>query len=236
MNDKDTVMEPRVYLTCVRRLLGLPVFSSPIPCPLCMQTMDIYGDHALCCKKSGDMITRHNRVRNLIYSFADIGLMSPELEKLGILGPTDRSRRRPGDISFKKWAPYRGLAIDVAVICPLAASHLSEEEPCESYAVRQKYDRYEEGFKGSNYDFVTLVFETSGAVNMDGLNVLKQIFRCASKRSCTGHSSFCARAWARIASCIQISAAQMILNRDCDDSVEQSVVSIEQSVCNGIVK
>ena len=71
---------------------------------------------------------------------------------------------------------------------------------------------------------------------MDGLNVLKQIFRCASKRSCTGHSSFCARAWARIASCIQISAAQMILNRDCDDSVEQSVVSIEQSVCNGIVK
>ena len=186
MNDKDTVMEPRVYLTCVRRLLGLPVFSSPIPCPLCMQTMDIYGDHALCCKKSGDMITRHNRVRNLIYSFADIGLMSPELEKLGILGPTDRSRRRPGDISFKKWAPYRGLAIDVAVICPLAASHLSEEEPCESYAVRQKYDRYEEGFKGSNYDFVALVFETSGAVNMDGLNVLKQIFRCASKRSCTG--------------------------------------------------
>ena len=121
-------------------------------------------------------------------------------------------------------------------MCPLAASHLSEEEPCESYVVRQKYDRYEEGFKGSNYDFVALVFETSGAVNMDGLNVLKQIFRCASKRSCTGHSSFCARAWARIASCIQISAAQMILNRDCDDSVEQSVVSIEQSVCNGIVK
>ena len=26
VNDKDTVMEPRVYLTCIRRLLGLPVF------------------------------------------------------------------------------------------------------------------------------------------------------------------------------------------------------------------
>jgi len=52
------------------------------------------------------------------------------LEKLGILGVTDRSRRRPGDVSFKSWAPNRGLAIDVAVICPLAA-HLHEEEPCE---------------------------------------------------------------------------------------------------------
>ena len=49
--------------------------------------MDIYGDHALCCKKNGDMITRHNRVRNLIFQIADMGLLSPELEKLGILGP-----------------------------------------------------------------------------------------------------------------------------------------------------
>jgi hypothetical protein len=165
VDGKDTVMEPRVYLTCARRLLGLPVFSSPVPCPLCKQTMDVYGDHALCCKKSGDLITRHNRVRNLIFKFADVGLLSPEMEKLG----TDRSRRRPGDISFKSWAPNRGLAIDVAVICPVAASHVSEDEPCEVYAVRQKYDRYEDGFKGSDYDFV--------AVNADGLQVLKQIFR-----------------------------------------------------------
>ena len=59
--------------------------SAPAPCPLCKQTVDIYGDHALCCKKSGDMITRHNRVRNLIVQFADMGLLAPEMEKLGIL-------------------------------------------------------------------------------------------------------------------------------------------------------
>jgi hypothetical protein len=227
MDGKDTVMAPRVYLACARRLLGLPVYSSPSPCPLCKQTMDVYGDHALCCKKSGDMITRHNRVRNLIAHFADVGLLSPEMEKLGILGPTDRSRRRPGDVSFKSWAPNRGLAVDVAVICPLAASHLNEVEPCESYAVLHKYARYEEGFKGSDYDFVAMVFETSGAVNADGLAVLKQIFRCASKRSKAGHSSFCGRAWARLSSCIQISVAQMILNRDCDDSLELYVNSAD---------
>jgi hypothetical protein len=218
VDGKDTVMSPRVYLTCARRLLGLPVSSAPASCPLCKQTMDVFGDHALCCKKSGDMITRHNRVRNLISQIADVGLLSPELEKMGILGPTDRSRRRPGDISFKCWAPNRGLAVDVAVICPLAASHLDEAEPCEVYAVRHKYDRYEEGFKGSDYDFVAMVFETSGAVNADGLQVIKQIFRCASKRSKAGHSSFCGRAWARLACCIQISVAQMILNRENDDS------------------
>ena len=157
VDGKDCVMPPRVYLTSVRRLLGLPVLSAPAPCPLCKQTMDVLGDHALCCKKSSDVITRHNRVRNLISQFADLGLLSPELEKMGILGPTDRSRRRPGDVSFKSWAPNRGLAVDVAVI-PVAASHLNEEEPCEEYAARHKHARYDEGFKGSDYDFARLWF------------------------------------------------------------------------------
>src|SRR5688500_12090650 len=107
-----------------------------------------------------------------------MGLLAPEMEKMGILGPTDRSRRRPGDVSFKSWAPHRGLAIDVAVICPLAASHLDEDEPCEDSAVRHKHARYDASFKGSDYDFVAMVFETSGALNVEGLCVIKQIFRC----------------------------------------------------------
>ena len=80
VDGKDTVMAPRVYLTCVRRLLGLPVLPAPVPCPLCKQTMDVFGDHALCCKKSSDTITRHNRVRNLISQIADVGLLAPEMD------------------------------------------------------------------------------------------------------------------------------------------------------------
>ena len=91
------------------------------------------------------------------------------MEKLGILGPTDRSSRRPGDVSFKSWAPHRGLAVDVAVICPLAASYLHEEEPCESYALLHKHARYDKSFRDSDYDFAAMVFETSGAVNEEGL-------------------------------------------------------------------
>ena len=128
------------------------------------------------------MITRHNRVRNLIVQFADMGC-SLLRWRMGILGPTDRSRRRPGDVSFKSWAPHRGLAIDVAVIRPLAASHLDEAEPCEEYAIRHKHALYDASFVGSHYDFAAMVFETSGALNAEGLAVIKQIFRCASKRS-----------------------------------------------------
>ena len=98
---------------------------------------------------------------------------------MGILGPTDRSSRRPGDVSFKSWAPNRGLAIDVAVICPVAASHLNEEEPCESYAVLHKHAR----FKNSDYDFAAMVFETSGAVNAEGLSKYFVVLRNDQKQA-----------------------------------------------------
>ena len=153
-----------------------------------------------------------------MFKIADTGLLAPEMEKLGILGPTDKSRRRPGDISIKNWSLHRGLAIDVAVICPVAASHVGEPEPCESYAKNQKCARYSEAFVKSDYDFAPVIFETSGAVNKVGETVLKQIIRFASKREGITHTVYAARAWARLSCCVQAASAQQILNRDFADN------------------
>ena len=173
--------------------------------------MDPLGDHPLCCNKSGDRITRHNRLRNLVFKLADTGLLAPELEKLGILGVTDKTRRRPGDVSIKSWSFRRGLAIDVAVIHPLAASHLGKAEPCESYAQTQKIDRYAAAFVHSDYDFAPVIFETSGALNKEGETVLKQIIRFASKRE--GSPTRSMPLVLGLGS-VQAASAQQILNRD----------------------
>ena len=69
----------------------------------------------------------------------------------------------------------------------------------------------------SDYDFA-VVFETSGAVNKEGENVLRQIIRFASKREGVTHTVYAARAWARLSCCVQFAAAQQILNRDFVDS------------------
>jgi len=65
------------------------------------------------------------------------------------------------------WQFNKGLAIDVAVICPVAPCHMNQEVPCEYYAATQKHDRYDPGFVDSRYDFAAMVFETSGAVNLE---------------------------------------------------------------------
>jgi hypothetical protein len=83
----------------------------------------IYGDHATCCAKNGDLVIRHNSLRNLVYSIASDGLLQPALEKQGILGPT--TGRRPGDVTIPDWKHNNGLAIDVAVTSPLAKDELT---------------------------------------------------------------------------------------------------------------
>jgi hypothetical protein len=76
--------------------LGVPLFKGVT---MCKQTIDVYGDHATCCATTGDLITRHNSIRNLMDKLASEGLLSPIMEKKGILGPT--SGRRPGDVTIR---------------------------------------------------------------------------------------------------------------------------------------
>jgi hypothetical protein len=206
----DTIMRPRVFRTAVLYRLGLPVLNQPKPCPLCTQPINIYGDHATCCAKKGDLVIRHNAMRDLVGVIARDGVLNPQLEKKGILGPT--SGRRPGDVSIPDWSGSP-LAIDVAVTSPLIATSLRLGSPCEEYAANQKHRKYDASFEGSNYSFCAMVFETLGAVNLEGEEVLRQLFRYAAKHLGREFSSYCVRAWARVSCTLQRSVAQSILNR-----------------------
>ena len=117
------------------------------------------------------------------------------LEKQGILGPT--TGRRPGDVSVPDWKHHNGLAIDVAVTSPLTKGGMR--------LVNRKYDA---SFVGTNYHFCAMVFETLGAVNDQGEEVLRQLFTFAAQHLGREFSSYCSRAWGRVCS-----IAQVIVNR-----------------------
>ena len=208
---KDTLLRPRNFRIAVAYRLGVPVLNEETPCPMCKQTINIFGDHATCCTKEGDVIIRHNSMRNLVNNIATDAQLSPVMEKKGILGNT--TGRRPGDVTFEQWAEGKGLAIDVAVSSPLAPTYIRLVEPCEEYASTRKHAKYDGGFERSEYVFSAMVFETLGAVNTEGEEVLKQLFRFAAKRLGREFTSYCGRAWARISCNLQRSVSQAILVR-----------------------
>ena len=90
--------------------------------------------------------------------------LAPVLE--GILGNT--TGRRPGDVSFPEWAEGKGRAINVAVTSPLAPSSLRLAEPCEWYAATKKHAKYDVSFESTHFIFSAMVFETLGAINVEG--------------------------------------------------------------------
>jgi hypothetical protein len=76
---KDTLLRPRNFQIAIAYRLGIPVLDQEIPCPLCKQPINIFGDHATGCTKSGDLIVRHNSLRNLVEDFTSDAMFSPVL-------------------------------------------------------------------------------------------------------------------------------------------------------------
>ena len=73
------------------------------------------------------------------------------MEKKGILGNT--TGRRPGDVTFQRWAEGKALVIDVAVTSPLADTYVRLEDPCNWYAATQKHGKYDASFQGHSTHF-----------------------------------------------------------------------------------
>lgn len=119
----------------------------------------------------------------------------------------------PGDVTIMNWADNKGLAIDVAVTSPLITSQVHFVSPCEEYAATRKHAKYDPSFEGQDYFFSAMVWETLGAINVEGEDLLRQLFRFAARSLGREYSSFCGRSWARFSCNLQTSVSQMILTR-----------------------
>ena len=181
--------------------LGLPVLDEEKSCSLCVQTIDVFGDHAACCSMSSDRIHRHNRVRNLLDRICQEGMLAPVMEKKRLLG--DVYGRRPGDVTIPVWRANKGLAIDVAVTSFVQFAYLRTMRVLSTW---KKHAYYDDDFKGTAFEFAAMVFETTGGVNIEGLEVLRQLFRFAAKHQGLQQSVYCGRAWARLSCNIQSSS------------------------------
>ena len=59
-------LEPAEFQTAVKWWLGIAVTDNPV-CPLCpSHALDPLGHHALTCKHGGDVVSRHNRLRDVL--------------------------------------------------------------------------------------------------------------------------------------------------------------------------
>eukprot|EP00731_Ephydatia_muelleri_P017721 Em0010g819a len=118
-------LDPIEFRVAVKWWLGLDT-SQGSQCAFCpAHSLDPLGHHALTCKCGGDVVLRHNALRDTLVHFLHRAHASVQVEVGAGLFP-DHSQSRPADILLQNWNLGRPVALDISVVSPLNPSTLAE--------------------------------------------------------------------------------------------------------------
>ena len=177
-------LQDREFRCCLRYWLGIPLHSNPFPCPECHSSADVFGDHQVGCGGNGDRISRHNAIRDVIFSAAQSAALAPSKESPGIV-PSSLSR--PADVLLPNWSSGRPAALDVHVISPLQQQTIVEASHTPGHAlqvgVRRKLSAHLSVCRSTGTDFIPLVAETLGGLGEDTIRTVAAIGRAIGDRS-----------------------------------------------------
>ena len=110
-------LQPNEFRAALKYRIGVPLYIEERKCPYCQNgRLEKLGDHALNCHGWGDMISRHNRVRDRIFAVCSTANLSPVCEQKNL---TTDNNSRPGDIYLTSWSAGQPSALDVTIISPL---------------------------------------------------------------------------------------------------------------------
>ena len=95
-------------------------------CPVCTQkALDPLGHHATTCTHGGDVVTRHNLLRDVVANLFRQAHMGVTVEA-GYGLTHDNSRSRPADVLVTRWEKGLPAALDITVTSPLNPAILDE--------------------------------------------------------------------------------------------------------------
>ena len=118
-------LDPNELQIPVKWWLGLDT-SRGSSCGLCPDVaLDPLGHHAATCRRGGDVVIRHNRLRDVFLSFCHQAHIAARLEAGSGLTP-GLDRARPADVLVRDWAQGKPAAFDITVTSPLTPAILAE--------------------------------------------------------------------------------------------------------------
>ena len=110
--------DPREFRTAISWWLGLETTTASC-CLLCPEiALDPLGHHALSCRRGGDVVLRHNQLRDVFVDICHKANLEVRIEAGSALTP-DLSRSRPVDALVNNWIGGSSAAFDVTVTSPL---------------------------------------------------------------------------------------------------------------------
>ena len=85
----------REFIFVLQFRLGMQLYSQDGTCPSCLGQSDYMGDHAITYMRHGEIIARHNNIRNAIFDVARIANLAPRKEEASLIPPHNL---KPADV------------------------------------------------------------------------------------------------------------------------------------------
>ena len=179
-------LQDHEFRCCLCYWLGVPLHNGQFTCPECRGSADPFGDHQVGCGGNGDRISRHNAIRDVVFSAAQSEALAPSKETPNLVPD---SSVRPADVLLPNWNRSRPAAVDVHVISPLQQQTLAEAASTTSHALQvgvcRKLVSNLSACHSVGVEFVPFVIETLGGLSEDTISTIRAIGRAVGQRSGT---------------------------------------------------
>jgi hypothetical protein len=208
--ERNAVLPSEDAVVCIRRVLGVPLFSTPYKCTCGNNgTADVFGDHVEHCNHLST--SRHNAIVLQLEREATVAGIATAREQRA-----DHSLSRPGDLKvIGGLGGRRDLLLDVTVSCVASRDHaplvsLDKPDAAAQQAAELKRFKYRDTIPLS-MDFVPFAVQSTGGLGLDALNVLSVLAkrtRFTRKLSSTANFELIRRrislqVWRSYAACVR---------------------------------
>ena len=220
-------LQPAEFIVAVKYRLGMPVFPREGRCMACPVMSDVEGDHAISCGWGGERITRHNALRDVLFSTCQQAALAPLREDRALLPGTEA---RPADILLPHWTGGRDTALDITVVNPLQLAFVNQSAINPGHALRKAYERkmnkHGEPCREAGLVFFPLPVDTLGAWSETMVEQVKRMGSALARNRGEDDSDVIRHLSQRVAVVLARLNASMILNR-APQSTPASIDGIE---------
>ena len=187
-------LQDKEFRCSLRYWLGIPLHNDPFPCPECRCSADIFGDHQVGCGGNGDRISRHNSIRDVVFTAAQLAALAPSKE---IPGLVSGSLARPADVFLPSWSCGCPAALDIHVISPLQQQTLSQASVTPGHAlqvgVQRKLASNLPACREAGVECIPLVVETLGGLAEDFIRTIRSLGQAIADRTSSWDPSYTTR-------------------------------------------
>jgi hypothetical protein len=103
--------------------------------------------------------------------------------------------------------------LDIAVTCPLQPLYKDFSCPADLYANDKKHKKYDQGFEGTDIEFIPVVVDAFGHWGSEGTDAIKTILTRGADRLSLSRSTYITQGWQRLGVSLQRANAKMVLDR-----------------------